>query len=91
MDNLEFTINDVDFNQKLYDAIFGVDLTDLPARYSISYLVMKQARTHRKRRINKKWAKRYGYVFVTKQIDGWEMVAHNDGRYEFIKEMRSSG
>lgn len=40
-------------------------------RDPIGYLIYcddyKQAKTHRKSRINKKWAKRYGYVLTRKE------------------------
>ena len=44
-----------------------------------------QARKHKKKRINKKWAKRYGYKCVTKTIKGWKLKTYTDGSFEFIK------
>lgn len=32
----------------------------------------KQNRTHKKKRINKKWAKRYGYTTYNSKIKRWE-------------------
>ena len=44
-----------------------------------------QAKTHKKKRINKKWAKRYGYKCVTKTIKGWKLKTYKDGSFEFVK------
>ena len=44
-----------------------------------------QARTHKKKRINKKWAKRYGFKCVTKTTKGWKLKTYKDGSFEFIK------
>lgn len=44
-----------------------------------------QVRKHKKKRINKKWAKRYGYKCVTKTTKGWKLKTYTDGSFEFIK------
>lgn len=56
---------EADINIPLVHKIAGVDLTypgvqSISAEFSEPYQV--QRRKHRKKRINKKWAKRYGYV-----------------------------
>jgi len=55
--------------------------------WTISYVTIVQARKHRKKRINKKWLKRYGYKKVMKITYGWKMIAHTDGVIEFVKEI----
>lgn len=48
-------------------------------RYSEQY--WEQARRHKKKRINKKWAKRYGYVakWRTYQMDNVHVIQDEDG------------
>ena len=45
----------------------------------------EQKRKHKKKRINKKWAKRYGYKCVTKTTKGWKLKTYKDGSFEFVK------
>ena len=52
-------------NADVLEKLFGKISNDpKPSKVTLTYL--KQSRRHRKRRINKKWLKRYGYVHVTK-------------------------
>lgn len=55
---MSFTIDNCQLNEEW---LLGMDLSNQPDKYTISYIQMIQNRTHRKKRINKKWAKRYGY------------------------------
>lgn len=48
------------------EELFGVDPASQEDSFAISYCYLIQKRKHKKKRINKKWAKRYG--FITKQI-----------------------
>ena len=41
--------------------ILGLDIAQMPDSYDIQYVKIVQARKHKKKRINKKWLKRYGY------------------------------
>lgn len=63
----------------------NIDLDN--ALTTVTWVKMIQARTHRKRRINKKWLKRYGYKKVMMMTSGWRMETHTDGTIEFIKEV----
>ena len=49
--------------------LFGNSAKELPKSITIGSAKYKQIRKHRKRRINKKWAKRYGYIKTTTYID----------------------
>ena len=49
-----------DFNADLFRTLCG-DMSRCGDGWSVSYVTYDQIRKHRKRRINKKWAKRYGY------------------------------
>lgn len=41
--------------------ILGLDIAQMSDSYDIQYIMLVQARKHKKKRINKKWLKRYGY------------------------------
>lgn len=45
-----------------------------------------QARKHKKKRINKKWLKRYGYKTVMVRSKGWRIGNSHDGMVSFTKE-----
>ena len=49
------------------------ELNKIPSRWDLYYTVKVQNRRHKKRRINKKWAKRYGYRLVEKVVEGLEI------------------
>ena len=68
------------------DTLLGIDVSHFPDKYAISTVHFVQARKHKKRRINKKWAKRYGYRQVIKKSKGWEIHMGTDGGFEFVKE-----
>lgn len=65
--------------------IFGVDMSNLPDAYDIQFVKIAQARKHRKKRINKKWLKKYGVKQVLVSSKGWKLQTHTDGTYEFVK------
>lgn len=65
--------------------IFGVNTSDLPDAYDVQFVKIVQARKHRKKRINKKWRKRYGVKQVLVGSRGWKLQTHTDGTYEFVK------
>lgn len=65
--------------------IFGVDMSNLPDAYDIQFIKIVQARKHRKKRINKKWLKRYGIKQVLVNSKGWKLQTHTDETYEFVK------
>lgn len=69
---------------KEFNKIIGVDLSDKPA-YDIQFKKFVQARKHKKRRINKKWLKRYGVKTVLVDVKGWMLKHCTDGTVEFIK------
>lgn len=78
---MDFTIGEeVDINK-----ILGLDITQMPDSYDIQYVKFIQARIHKKKRINKKWLKRYGYKKVIVNSKGWGVKTHTDGTVEFVK------
>ena len=60
-----FEINHGTFEQMMEQ------VSNNPSRWDLHYTVKVQNRRHKKRRINKKWAKRYGYKSVEKVIKGF--------------------
>lgn len=65
--------------------ILGLDVAQTPDSYAIQYVKIVQARKHKKKRINKKWLKRYGYKTVIVNSEGWDVKTHTDGTVEFVK------
>ena len=65
--------------------ILGVDISKTPDAYKISVTKPVQRRKHKKRRINKKWLKKYGYKIQVDLRDGWHIKSYTDGHYEFAK------
>ena len=49
------------------------------------FIKFVQARKHKKRKINKKWLKRYGYKQIIVKSKGWKMKTDTNGNVEFIK------
>lgn len=58
----------------------------LPEAYDIEMQIPVQRRKHKKKRINKKWAKRYGYVMKSIFTKGWKIHTETNGNTEFIKD-----
>ena len=73
----------IDINQFL--DIVG-DLLKVPDKYAIQYTKIVPARKHRKKRINKKWLKRYGVKQIYVNSKGWKLQNHTDGTYELVKQ-----
>lgn len=65
--------------------IFGMDILGKPDSYTIQYSRIVQARKHKKKRINKKWIKRYGYKQNWFNSKGWKLKCYKDGIVELVK------
>lgn len=66
--------------------VLGVDTSNVPDAYSILLTKPIQRRRHKKKRINKKWLKKYGYKLLVDYKDNWRIKSYKDGVYEFVKE-----
>ena len=64
----------------------GVDMSRMPDKCDIEFMKPVQARKHHKKRINKKWLKRYGCKMINVQSKGWEVKHHTNGTFEFSKK-----
>lgn len=65
--------------------VLGVDISKTPNAYKIQVTKPVQRRKHKKKRINKKWLKKYGYKILVDFRDGWHIKSYADGHYEFVK------
>lgn len=81
-----FSLKEPILNVDVLCAAIGVDLSNKPDAYDIQFKKFVQARKHKKRRINKKWLKRYGIKTVLVDTKGWMLKHCTDGTVEFIKE-----
>ena len=70
--------------EKLY-SMLGLDNVDFPDKYDVEFNVLVQKRKHKNKRINKKWAKMYGYEIVNQKSKGWCILSRSDGSIEFLK------
>lgn len=62
---INFQVDNVSVNKEVFNK-----LCDAPkkSKFNLEYKKMVQCRKHRKKRINKKWAKRYGYKPITVKL-----------------------
>jgi hypothetical protein len=75
-----FTVEDANINEDLLKKLM------FPEKFDIEYPKIVQARKHRKKRINKKWLKKYGYKQVKVRSKGWKIRTYDDGTWEFVKD-----
>lgn len=75
----------IDKNE-LYKTV-GVDLSGIPDAYNVHVIKCVPIRRHKKKRINKKWNKKYGikYRSATVTVKGWKLKSYQDGTFEFVK------
>ena len=82
----EFTFNaDKPIDTEEFYKILGIDIANMPDAYDVQFIKLVQARKHKKRRINKKWLKRYGYKQITVESKGWKVKTDIDGNVGFVK------
>lgn len=55
--------------------------------YDKPFLKPMQKRKHKKKRINKKWAKKYGYIEIPIMLQSWKLETNGkDNTFTFVKE-----
>ena len=82
----ELTFNtDKPIEKEDFYKILGMDISNLPDAYDIQFGKIVQARKHKKKRINKKWLKRYGYKKMIVESKDWNVKTDTYGNVEFIK------
>lgn len=82
-----FTCENAMINENLLSELF---LPKKSNTFDLQYTAMIQARRHKKKRINKKWLKRYGYKPQQMTSKGWELREYNThtGECELVKKGR---
>lgn len=55
----------------------------MPDAYDMQFIKFVQARKHKKRRINKKWLKRYGCIVF--RLEGYRAIRKEDGTVAFVR------
>lgn len=73
------------FEKMVLFKALGFDMSNTPDAYKIQVTKPVQRRKHKKKRINKKWLKKYGYKILVDFRDGWHIKSYADGHYEFVK------
>lgn len=79
------TITDCEFDKNVFRKIIEQPWND--AKINLTYPIMVQARRHKKKRINKKWLKKYGYKQIMVTNKDWKLSEYDNGIYKFIKEI----
>lgn len=67
------------------EALLGIDLSKVPDTCDIQYMKCVQKRIHKKKRINKKWLKKYGVKMIPVASGGWKLNTYANGEFEFVK------
>lgn len=70
---------------KLYKAL-GIDEASMPDKCDIQVSKVVQCRRHKKKRVNKKWERKYGYRQTYATMKGWKMCSNCNGEIEFVKD-----
>lgn len=65
--------------------ILAIDIANMPDAYDVQFIKIVQARKNKKRRINKKWLKRYGYKQMIVESKDWKIKVDADNNVEFTK------
>lgn len=72
---------------KRYDKNYiGCDFANFPDAYDISTIEFIQSKKHKKKRINKKWLKKYGVKQVTCIKKGWKVQNYCDNIFELVED-----
>lgn len=75
--SFSFSSYDTEFNSELLNKLCGYD-ENHGNNWELSYKKTEQIRKHKKKRINKKWAKKYGYREVNVQLGKFNMTKENE-------------
>lgn len=82
---LSFTLDQPQVTKDLFEKLCGFSSNN--DHWDIEYQIPVRARRHKKRRIDKKWLKRYGWKMVKKYAKNMHIMHKTDDTFEFIKEL----
>lgn len=85
----EISFNDDNPANNALKKILEFDRSNAPDAYDVQFVKAVQARKHKKKRINKKWEKRYGYNPIVVTCKGWQMESFTDGDVVFTSITRN--
>lgn len=81
---MNFQVDDVSVNKEIFNKL--CDAYKKP-KFNLECKMMVQRRKHRKKRINKKWLKKYGYKQIMVRSKGWKIRGcAEDGAWEFVRD-----
>lgn len=75
----------MEFNSDDVSKTIGLDKSNSSDVFDIQYVKFVQARKHKKKRINKKWLKRYGYKPIIFDCKDWNVSIDKNGDRKFVK------
>ena len=78
---MNFQFDNVSVNKEVFNKL--CDALKKP-KFNLEYKRMIQRRKHRKKRINKKWAKRYGYKPITVKLRNVEIKSVDGYTFEIL-------
>ena len=81
-----FELTDVEFDDELLDKLNQRPCTSFNFDLIGTQPVIQQVKTHKKKRINKKWAKKYGYRLVNVPIE----ISLNNCQVTYNEEDRTT-
>ena len=84
---IEFSAQIPEINQELINKLAESQNWNSGAGFTIQYKAFIQARKHRKKRINKKWLKRYSYKEVIKEMKNLKVESCGGGELTLVKGM----
>lgn len=82
---MEIIADENNLNSDIVVKFFGFDSGRKPDIYSVVFVKYVQKRCHHKKRINKKWLKRYGSKEIRAVSVGWHVKCNVDGTIYFVK------
>ena len=67
-----------DINMDLIQKICGCDIAQKNDNWTLTQVKYEQIRRHKKKRINKKWAKKYGYRQIYSSLGNFNLSKQDD-------------
>lgn len=68
---------EAEVSSELFRKLCGIDMAQYGDNWSMSFVKKEQIRKHKKRRINKKWAKKYGFRDVVIPLGNYKITKEN--------------